>query len=549
MNFLTGRYVATSFNDRRHSEWPPHPARLFSALVTAWADADEPDGTERKALEWLEAQAPPMIAACEAVARKAVSHFVPVNDAAVVSRSLQRRRADDIDKLAGELHATPVASNSEVTRSVTRLQRKIEKARDVDAQVSRPGTTTSDSALQMLPDRRGRQERFFPSVTPAEPRVTYIWKDRPSDLLTDTIDRLLERVTRLGHSSSLVSCRMIQDPPKANYVPAEAGESLRNIRRGQIVELERQHALHGGTKPRALPCTDVRYGAYDTSSEEPPQEPNTAGDWILFEFGARTRAFPASRCVELATALRAAFLHHAEDPVPEALSGHAAGGRPASAPHVAFLPLPYVGFEHADGRLLGIAISVPRTLDGRARRASYRAVGNWEEATAGPPRLTLGAGVVELSRLRGPAALTSLRPNVWHRPAHRWVSVTPIALPRHPGRLARGTAAARARAWTQAEAAVRSTCAHVGLPEPTEVQVSLHPFITGARPAAHFPAFRQHGRAGRPIRRQLVHATVTFERPVAGPLLLGAGRFLGLGLMRPAQRVEDRGPGEDSGRA
>ena len=43
VNFLTGRFVATCHNDRRQPEWPPHPARLFSALVAAWADADEPD--------------------------------------------------------------------------------------------------------------------------------------------------------------------------------------------------------------------------------------------------------------------------------------------------------------------------------------------------------------------------------------------------------------------------------------------------------------------------------------------------------------------------
>src|SRR5690606_20928581 len=43
VEFLTGRYIATSYNDRSRAEWPPHPARLFSALVAAWAGDDEPD--------------------------------------------------------------------------------------------------------------------------------------------------------------------------------------------------------------------------------------------------------------------------------------------------------------------------------------------------------------------------------------------------------------------------------------------------------------------------------------------------------------------------
>ena len=32
---LTGRYAATAHNDRSRAEWPPHPARIFSALVAA----------------------------------------------------------------------------------------------------------------------------------------------------------------------------------------------------------------------------------------------------------------------------------------------------------------------------------------------------------------------------------------------------------------------------------------------------------------------------------------------------------------------------------
>ena len=47
VELLCGRYTAMQFNDRTRPEWPPHPARLFSAMVAAWADADEPDPAER----------------------------------------------------------------------------------------------------------------------------------------------------------------------------------------------------------------------------------------------------------------------------------------------------------------------------------------------------------------------------------------------------------------------------------------------------------------------------------------------------------------------
>ena len=533
VNFLTGGYVATYYNDRRRSEWPPHPSRLFSALVATWAE-DGGDPAERAALEWLESQGAPAIAASEAVPRRAVSHFVPVNDAAIISRSLQERRAKAIYELEDQLVDELSLSEGEVTRKVARIQNRLAKQRDVEAQVKSVGTTSADSAIQMLPDHRGKQERFFPSVTPGDARVTYIWEEATPESVCDTLDGLLQRVTRLGHSSSLVSCRVTTEPPEAKYRPGGSGDRLRTVSRGQLAELERRYARHRGVDPRSLPYTDVRYtDTVDAARPETaPMEPNTVGEWVVFEFEARSRFFPSTRAVDLATAMRGAILRYAEEPIPAEISGHRGDGTPVSGPHVAFLPLPYVGSEYADGRILGMALSMPESMSDAVRRALYRAIGKWERGT--PLKLTLGRdGAARMSRLRGPADIVSLRRSVWRRPSRRWISATPIALPRHPGRLVGGTAAAQAKAWELAEATVASACEHVGLPAPSDVEVALRPYIVGARPARHFPAFSQKGRDGKPVRRQLVHALLTFERPVAGPLMLGAGRFLGLGLMRP----------------
>ena len=149
-----------------------------------------------------------------------------------------------------------------------------------------------------------------------------------------------------------------------------------------------------------------------------------------------------------------------------------------------------------------------------------------------------------MKRLTGfEPTLDTLRTKTWSRPSRRWVSATPMALPTNPGPLSTGTAAARAKAWAKAEQAVVDSCRHVGLPEPSAVTVSLDPFIRGVRPAAHFPAFRQSGRDGQPVARRLVHVSVTFEQPVAGALALGAGRYFGLGLMRPV-RDDDADPND-----
>lgn len=541
VNFLTGRFVATCHNDRRQPEWPPHPARLFSALVATWADSDEPDRLERAALEWLETQPPPGIAASEAASRIVVSHFVPVNDTAIVSSSWYGRRANNVSQLTDQLHAELTASDGEITKKAAQIQRKLKKAKEVTVQTGSAGNTNPSSALTMLPEQRGKQGRFYPSVTPDNARVSFLWDARVPDDVADALDRLLRRVTRLGHPSSLVSCRLTENSSRATFQVGDGDINIRTVRRGQLAALERQFPRHGGYKPRSLPYTNVRYRSVPATAEPPEQDycSTVAGQWIMFELTHESRSFPATRAVELACTMRGAVFHHAEDPIPEELSGHLPDGTPTTMPHVGFLPIPYVGFEHADGRLLGIAVSIPYSINQSARRALYRAIGNWESAAKivheDDLKLTLGAqGTAHLRRQRGPAALVSLRPSIWNGSSRRWVSATPIALPRHPGPLSKGSDISRANAWAAAESSVALACKHVGLPQPVSIELSLNPFLKGSHSAISFPAFNQNGRNSRPMRRQLIHASVIFEHPVSGPLMLGSGRFLGLGLMRPS---------------
>lgn len=546
VNFLTGRFVAASHHDRGLAEWPPHPARLFSALVATWADSDDPDTAERNALEWLEAQAPPSIVASEAVPRTAVTHYVPVNDATVVSASRYRTRAQKVDDLQRELAEVRLADDPAARNRARTLEKALLKARDVTNLVS--GTANSDT---ILPERRIRQARVYPSVTPNDPRVIFLWEDIPTRAVADALDMLLLRVTRLGHSSSFVSCRISSDSPRPSHVPSENGVASRWIRKGQLEHLEYEYAQHQARRPRTLPYTSVRYAKTGTVPRAETRElrPDTAGDWIVFEFLPASRRLPSTRTAEVARVLRAATFAYAEEPIPEGLSGHRADGTPSSSPHVAFLPLPHVGHEHADGRLMGIAIAMPESLNAESRQSLVRAIGLWElrETRPGDPRgfipalpLKLGKnGVLRLTRQTKPSGLVALRPRVWSRTSRRWVSATPIALPTHPGPLGRGTAAARAKAWAKAEQAVAASCRHVGLPEPERVVVSIEPFIQGAHPARQFPAFRQGATHGRGVARRQVHTSVTFAEPVSGPLVLGAGRYAGLGLMRPVEVQSD----------
>lgn len=540
VTLLTGRYVATAHHDRREHEWPPHPARLFSALVATWADSDEPDPAQRLVLEWLERQDPPEITASQdgdVAVRRAVSIFVPVNDASVVAGAQYRARAgrlaDFFDQYENELES----SGGELTHSAERLRDKIDKERSVESLVASAGKTNPDSAVQLLPDGRIKQERHFPSVVPADPRVVYRWDAEPDASTRAALDGLLVGVTRIGHSSSLVTCRLTDDAPESTLRPGAGSLVLRCAQRGQLAALEAEHQRHEGVHPRALPFVGVRYAEPSEvgDSSSTAVRPDNAGSLVVFEIPVEQRRFPTIRTVELTEALRGAIFHHADDLPPEGLSGHLPDGRPSRYPHVAFLALPNIGHDYADGRIMGLAAMLPASLPEDAVQAAYRAIGAWEQA--GPRdrcRLTLGGGqVIDLRRRQPPFELSTLRAGTWSRPSSEWISATPIALPKNPGRLTSGSPAARAKAWTAAEEQVRQSCLHVGLPEPAAIAVSLDSLIPGVRSAGQYPAFVQGTRRGDGVRRRLVHAAVRFDQDVSGPLVLGSGRFLGLGLMRP----------------
>ena len=566
VNFLTGRYSATSHHDRGEPEWPPHGARLFSAIVAAWADTEPPDEAERDALEWLEARPPPRIAAPEAVGRRVVSHFVPVNDASVIAPAQYQRRANAVGDLIAQWEDQIDASKGEVTKKIERLQDKINKAREVDSLAGKVGNTSEGSALALLPDGRLKKERYFPSVTlvrpqlagpsaeqaPALPRVglappvIFAWDDCAPPEVAEALDRLLGRVTRLGHSSSLVSCRLRDEEPAATHTPGEGTLMLRWVRLGQLAALEEEHQRHQAIRPRSLPFQGVRYRLAESAATGAVDArlPATAGDWIVFELEPPHRCRPMTRTVELARVLRKSVLKHVTDPPPEGVSGHLPDGTPTGSPHIAFLALPNVGHEHGDGRIMGLVVSLPQDLDDEARNATLRGIGLWEHERGGRPlQLAMGRdGVVEMRRRQPPFALVSLRSAMWARSSRRWASATPVALPSHPGHLSRGSAAARAKAWARAEEAVAQSCEHVGLPRPADVQVSLVSHFVGARPAHDYPAFRQGRGADGGVVRRLVHASLEFAEPVRGPLMLGSGRFLGLGLMRPAESAAGDGP-------
>jgi CRISPR-associated protein Csb2 len=449
VHFLTDRYAATQYNDRSQPEWPPHPARLFSALVDAWA-SEGGDEAERSALEWLESLDPPAINASAATSRDVRTVFVPVNDTILVGTHRDQRRA----------HAAWLAGNQEA--ALTHVNHMLAKGNEV----SKFNRSDVAAARMLLPEGRNRQPRTFPVALPERPTVEFLWSADPSHEVRSALDGISSRVSRLGHSSSLVTCFLVDGLSEATWLPSLDGPVfLRVAGPGQLSQLLAAYERHQATESRLLPARSVRYRSGQATTAV-PRKPARAGEWFVF---ARRDgpALPAVRAVDVTRALRGAILRHMGATDSPMLTGHQPDGRPSEDAHIGYLALPFVGHFHATGHILGAAIVLPTGASDDERRGLLAAIGRWLRAGG---ELRMGrAGAWHMSYEPHDAGLATLRPSRWSGPARRWRTALPIALDRNPGDL-------HSRDPDEASAAEQAACEivaaaarRVGLPNPATV--------------------------------------------------------------------------------
>jgi len=554
VELLGGRYAATSQSDRGKAEWPPHPARFYSALVAALHDGDAIDPHERAALLWLEAQEPPALDVHledSDVGRRDVRDvWVPVNDVSVVGdidpEADVRAARVDVEALAEMPRTTErdralKTSQKALAKAEAKLAALVQGQSAFDAT---PSAVSVRAAVALLPERRTRQLRTFPVVVPARSTFAFIWPGASPGQHGPAIQRLCDRVSRLGHSSSLVRCAVVDGARAATLVPDADGDYvLRTIGPGQLERLEREFERHQGLDSRVLPARPQRYAVRDradATSAEAHAQSVFSDEWILFERVGGGRPL-SSRGGDLAHALRRALLEaHGTTDLPPALSGHRADGAAADTPHLAFIACPYVGHDHADGSVQGLAIVLPRNLDPGDRERLFRMIGQWESkrridagahdervlevGTSGPHTVLVQVRRVDVT------SKVSLSPRTWSRPSRRFLTATPIMLDRHPGDLRSNTGRTAHRAAAEAAETIALSCERIGLPRPSRVEVSLAPLLSGAQPVRAFGPLP--ARAGR-VSRVRVHAEIEFDQKVRGPVLLGAGRYLGFGLCLP----------------
>jgi len=453
-------------------DWPPQPDRMFSALVASWG-ARGCDATERAALEWLERQEPPLLKVCEARMRTSVVSYVPVND------------KHNFEQVGG----------------------------------------------------RSRQARQFPSVRLDDEvrHLRVIWARAEVGAHLPALQRLAADTSYIGHSASVVRCRFSDEAGEVS----DAKAALRAPYQGRLAELEALFARHMAGDERARPRPSTRRG-------EAPAQPEWASpfgrEWIVLEHAGGDR--PDLRAIApVAKATRDALMSAWEGPIPEWLSGHAPDAAPSADPHLAVAPLANLGYNYSDGSLMGLALIPPHVLRHRWRDPSPAAWAEKQAFNAALARLHRGdsadaaieltLGAAGVWKLRNAAAYVqkSLRPARYCGAARIWSSATPVALDRH----LKSEGVDRLR---EAEDVIRKSCERLGLP-PCVVRAHKHAAIHGAPsawPPGGAPRWQNWARPASLKARPLVHASLEFEKPVRGPILLGAGRFFGLGLFLPWER-------------
>lgn len=527
LELLTGRYTARCFDDPNAVEWPPHPARVYSALVAAHYEGERSEEGEA-ALRWLESLPAPslwfsLLAKDRVRPRDVKTNFVPVNDkalsdAATVSTAWKRLSAASTDKARAKAEKGLHAAYAKVGSEATKLNK--------DA---------ASKLAHVLPDSRTKQPRTFPTVVPEDPVVEFGWDVEPTPTQLTGLGKLTRYLVRVGHSSSFVSGSWETREPErpASWVARPDGAHLlRWVQHGQLDALNESHERQPFAEQRMLPYTPVPYGPATTRGNTARSVFDHEMIVLRRESGPRVGSLGTERVAE---SVRKAIMSHAAEPIASLISGHH-GGESDAGNHLAIVPLPRVDDAYAKGDILGIAIVIPRSASADERTPLYRAIRNWENASPdSTAELRMGrVGVWQLRRETEASVLINLRPRTWTRPSRVWVTATPIILDRRPGNLDAQKPGRRRGAQRKAREFVALACHRAGVDVPVSVELSSDPLLPGSSHCAEFRHWKNPDDS-----RPYVHARLEFAEPVQGPLLLGAGRFRGLGLLRPQHVGEE----------
>ena len=487
-----GRYHG--LDDRYAAEWPPAPARLFQALLAGAARGAAVPRAVQEALDWLETLPPPVIAAPQGTPGQGHTRYVPNND---LDAELPGRRYEDavgktrvgkrirptlFDAAAPILYCWPFSG---------------------DEDGHPPGLRAATDGLYQL----GR------GVDMAWAEAALVDADEAERCIIAHAG-IVYRPTEGANASHHLLCPR----PGLRQSLMARFEGLRLRFRAAGTARKAVRAFVQPPKPR---LRRVAYGAEPLRFTFELRKPDSrAGyaDWRLDR---------AAKLVQDARDRAAEHLRAAAPDLTDSVERHLIGrgaGAAAKASRVRIVPIPSVGHEHVDRSIRRLQVRVPQTCPLAPEDVAW-AFSHvvWSDED--------GVIVRELHRVEDDRMAARFENRV-----RRWRSVTPLALPTakrrriDPDHQAEEAKAGAERCAEEAHAigAVHQALRHADVSVPVaRVGVQREPFDRqGSRAEQFAPGTRF-------AKETLWHASITFVERVKGPLLLGDGRFVGLGLMAP----------------
>ena len=494
VRFHEGRYHG--LDNRKALEWPPSPARLFQALMAGSARGAAVPQATVTALDWLEQLPPPVIAAPHGTPGQAFTTYVPNND---LDAALPKGKAPNIDSAVAAIrigksirptlfdHGTPIlycwpfnGDSKAATALAVAARGLYQLGRGIDLAWAEAEITDAESARQRMAEHGG---------------ILYM----PSGGGGSGLELLCPRP---GLRSSLT----------AHF------EGMRTRFRPSGDNRRPSHLFVQPPKPRVA---KVAYNAEHHRLMFELREPSAKGEFFSWPLKAAAELVQAVR--GQAADLLCDKLPDLENKVELYLIGRKAQDAD-KAKRVQIVPIPSIGHEHADLGIRRLAVYVPQSCPLRVGDLAWAfAQVAWVDAD----------GVIFRELQRTDDSSMAVR---FEASSQCWSSVTPLALPMagrrriDPEQKSEEAKGANERIAEEARAcaAVRQALRHAGISTPlASISVQREPYENHGACAEFFASgtrFNKHA---------LWHVEIRFSKPVAGPLLLGDGRFLGLGLMRP----------------
>ena len=492
-----GRYHG--LDSRQACEWPPAPARLFQALLSGAARGATVPAAARAALDWLETLPPPVIAAPRSSPGQGYVSYVPNNDLDAV---LPGRRYDDA-----------------VAR--TRVGKRIRPTLfDPTVPIVYSWSVSDDDddhALALCAVANGLYQ-FGRGLDMAWAEGVLVDVDE-ADRRVMGHDGVVYRPTGDGAGSQYLLCPVsgLRESLRVRF------EGMRRRFRTEASEGKSVRAFVQPPKPR---LERVAYGALPHRFVFELREPDTRADYARWALSGAAELVQGVR--DRAASRLRAVLPDFSDRVDRYVVGREAD-HADKALRVHIVPIPSVGHEHADMLIRRLEVRVPQACPLAPEDVAWAfSQVAWVDDD--------GAIVRELQRVEADRMVPRFA-----RRARHWRSVTPLALPmarrrriepdRHREEAKSG--AERAAEQARAVAAIHHALRHAGVVAPVaSVQVQREPFERHGARAERF------ARGTRFPKETLWHAGITFVEPLSGPLLLGDGRFVGLGVMYPDDEQE-----------